>query len=155
MATELKVVWAGRHRRDRWDELCSEYRRRIRPHLGIDEQVVKVRGHGDVPGRLAAEADALLATLPQPGRWICLDRKGSMLSSLALARRLEAWVEDGPRPVVFVLGSDLGLHDRVLDACHLRLSFGPLTLPHELARLVLYEQVYRAVTIKAGIKYHR
>jgi 23S rRNA (pseudouridine1915-N3)-methyltransferase len=57
--------------------------------------------------------------------------------------------------LVFLIGSDLGLAKSVLDQARERLSFGPLTLPHELARLVLLEQLYRGLAISAGIKYHR
>ena len=62
---------------------------------------------------------------------------------------------DWPHPVVFILGSDLGLAPSVSKACRESLSLGPMTLPHELARLVLYEQLYRALSIQARIKYHR
>ena len=77
------------------------------------------------------------------------------MSSERFAEWLERIERDWPHPLVFVLGSDLGLGARVRDACRETLSFGPMTLPHELARLVLYEQIYRALCIRAGIKYHR
>ena len=86
---------------------------------------------------------------------IALDRRGKALSSLELAGRLETLREEWPHPVAFLLGSDLGLSKAVLQNARERLSFGPMTLPHELARLVLYEQLYRALSIRAGIKYHR
>ena len=62
---------------------------------------------------------------------------------------------DWPHPIAFLLGSDLGLDDGVRAAAREQLSLGPLTLAHELARLVLYEQIYRGFCITAGIKYHR
>ena len=86
---------------------------------------------------------------------VALDRRGPAMSS----KRFSAWLErlqrDWPHPIAFVLGSDLGLGKPLLEACRERLSLGPMTLPHELARLVLYEQLYRALCIRAGMKYHR
>jgi 23S rRNA (pseudouridine1915-N3)-methyltransferase len=78
-----------------------------------------------------------------------------MVSSVELAQELGRLREDWPHPIAFLLGSDLGLHPEVLEAARQSLSLGPLTLPHELARLVLYEQLFRVVTMDAGIKYHR
>ena len=66
------------------------------------------------------------------------------------------WLEETwPHAVVFALGSDVGLAREVLQRADEKLSLGPMTLPHELARLVLYEQIYRAATIRSGINYHR
>ena len=155
MARELVVLWAGRHRRDDWDALCLRYRQRIERFIDLRETPVRVKGSSAAANRLALEGAALMAALPDPGWTVALDRRGKSRSSEELATwlrdRLDAW----PHPIVFLLGSDLGLHEEVLDGVRERLSFGPLTLPHELARLVLYEQIYRAFCITAGIKYHR
>jgi 23S rRNA (pseudouridine1915-N3)-methyltransferase len=86
---------------------------------------------------------------------VALDRKGKMRSSLEMADWLGRLLEEWPHPIAFVIGSDLGLADSVRESARESLSFGPLTLPHELARLVLFEQVYRSLAIRAGIKYHR
>ena len=77
------------------------------------------------------------------------------MSSPELSRWLERELESWPHAVSFLVGSDLGLSPAVLEAATLQLSLGPMTLPHELARLVLYEQLYRAFAIRHGIKYHR
>ena len=116
---------------------------------------VKVKETGEGPERQRAEAKALLAALPASSWTIALDRRGEMLSSEALAERLARLKREWPHTVSFVLGSDLGLGPEVRSAARLVWSFGPLTLPHELARLVLYEQLYRALCIDAGINYHR
>jgi 23S rRNA (pseudouridine1915-N3)-methyltransferase len=87
---------------------------------------------------------------------VALDRRGEAVSSETLARRLTAWRDEWPHPIAFLLGSDLGLDEEtVLERARWRWSLGPLTLPHELARLVVYEQLYRALCIAAGINYHR
>ena len=155
MARELIVVWAGRHHRDEWERLCSRYRDRISAFLDISDLPVRTPRGGPDRVRLAAEGEALLAALPDPCRVIALDRRGRTSSSIELSRWLVTLREEWPHPVAFLLGSDLGLSQVVLETAHEKLSFGPMTLPHELARLVLYEQLYRALSIPAGIKYHR
>jgi 23S rRNA (pseudouridine1915-N3)-methyltransferase len=148
------VAWAGRHHRDEWEVLCAEYKRRIRGQCELEELVLRARVGGGRE-RLDAEGTALLAALPQPCRIVALDRDGDALSSEALALRLAAWRREWPHPVAFLLGSDLGLAPAVLTRAELRLSLGAMTLPHELARLVLLEQLYRALAIAAGSAYHR
>jgi 23S rRNA (pseudouridine1915-N3)-methyltransferase len=154
LAREWWVVWAGRHRRDRWDELCEEFRQRVERQVVAKEIAVKARTGGG-PERLAAEGVAILAALPRPCRIVALDRDAAPVSSERLAERLERWKAEWPHPVAFVVGSDLGLAPAVVERAEWRLSFGPLTLPHELARLVLWEQLYRATAIASGSAYHR
>jgi len=152
---ELIVAWAGRHRRDAWDRLSRDYRERIGRWMPIREVVVKTKGTGPGKERMAAEGEALLAALPDPCWLVALDRRGKGLSTEELARRIGELRREWPHPVAFALGSDLGLDPAVLERARLRLSLSALTLPHELARLLLYEQLYRVLSIHAGIQYHR
>lgn len=155
MALELKVVWAGRRSPEAWEALAADYRRRIEPFHPIEERAIRVATAGDAPSRLRDEGRALAAAAPADALWIALDRTGRALDSEALAREVERWRREWSRPVVFFVGSDLGLDPELVARCRLRLSFGPLTLPHALARLVLLEQLYRALTLGAGFPYHR
>lgn len=155
MARELLVVWAGRHQRSSWEELCAGYRRRIARLAPVRDLPVRARGGAGDPQRLRAEGEALLAALPDPCWPVALDPLGEALDSPALARRLARWREEWPHPVAFLIGSDLGLDPAVVAAARWRLSLGPLTLSHELARLVLYEQLFRSLSIEAGLGYHR
>ena len=98
---------------------------------------------------------ALVGALPQPSYCVALDSRGEALASPAFAERLGRLRREWPHPVVFLVGSDLGLDLALLPGVRWVLSFGPLTLSHELARLVLYEQLYRALSIEAGMSYHR
>ncbi len=155
MARELLILWAGRHRRDVWESLCADYRERIERWMPVREVVVRAKSAGDDRARLAAEGEALLAALPDPCWTVALDRRGRETSTEELARRMGKLRDEWPHPVAFVLGSDLGLDRSVLDAARWRLSLSKMTFPHELARLLLYEQIYRVLSIHAGIKYHR
>lgn len=155
MARELRIAWAGRHRRDSWEALCDVYRSRIQRHVRVLDCPVRVRKNRDDRARLREEGDALLGIAREDSWIVALDRRGRMMSSLELAKWLQGKIDSWNGDIVFLLGSDLGLDRAVLARARTRLSLGPLTLPHELARLVLYEQLYRSVGIAAGIKYHR
>ncbi len=155
MSRGYLVLWAARHQRRDWEDLCADYRRRIQHNASIRDQMIKVKGSSDDPGRIKAEGAALLAALPDPCWTVALDPRGKTLSSEAFARELARLEEDWPHPVAFVIGSDAGLDEEVSKAARLRLSYGPMIYGHELARLVLYEQLYRALCIRRGIKYHR
>ena len=154
MSRGFVIVWAGRHHRDAWEGLAGRYGQRIERFAPLTEKAVKA-GAGSGRARLAAEAEALRKTLPDPAWTVALDRRGRARSSKDLATWLARLREDWPHPIVFFLGSDLGLDEELVRDCRETLSLGPMTLPHELARLVLYEQLYRALSIDAGIKYHR
>ena len=154
MGRELIVLWAGRHQRDDWERLCARYRDRIERFSPVRERVVKA-GTGADRARLEAEAAQLRQALPEPAWTVALDRRGRQRSSTDLAAWFARVRDEWPHPVVFVLGSDLGLDPGFAAECRERLSLGKMTLPHELARLVLYEQIYRALSINSGIKYHR
>lgn len=155
MARELVVLWAGRHQRSNWEEICESYRKRIARMAPVRDVPVRARVSPEDPQRMKAEGQALLAALPGSAWTFALDSRGEALSSEQLAERLSRLREEWPHPIAFVIGSDLGLDRAVLDAARFVLSFGPLTLTHELARVVLYEQLYRALTIEAGMSYHR
>ena len=155
MSREYVIVWAGRHQRAAWDEICDRYRKRIARLTPVRELAVKVRGRGDGADRRRAEGEALLAAVPEPVWRVALDPAGRSLGSEELAAELARLKRDWPHPVAFLLGSDLGLAPEVLAAARTRLSLGPMTLSHELARVVLYEQLYRSASIEAGTGYHR
>lgn len=152
---QLAVLWVGRHRRDVWEDLCSRYRERIERVMPVRDLPVRSRCHSGDPQRLDREAEAILEAVPDPAWIVALSRQGTLQSSSRftsrLARKREAW----PHPVVFVVGSDLGLGEAVLKAAGWVVSLSPMTFPHELARVMLYEQLYRAASIEAGTGYHR
>lgn len=139
------------------DEGCRDYLKRLRRYFPVEtvevsEEDLNRRSPEEV---LAAEASRLLRRIPAGAYVIALDReRGEPLSSEKLARRLNSLGLSGRSHVAFVLGGPLGLAPEALaraDAC---VSFGSITLPHALARVVLLEQIYRATKINRGEKYH-
>jgi 23S rRNA (pseudouridine1915-N3)-methyltransferase len=105
--------------------------------------------------RIQAEAVALLAKVPSSHRLIGLDRTGEALTSEAFAALLTRLRDESAAGVAFVIGGADGLPRETLAKAAKVLSFGPMTLPHGLARIVLAEQIYRAATMLAGHPYHR
>ncbi|MGA0546753.1 23S rRNA (pseudouridine(1915)-N(3))-methyltransferase RlmH [Brevundimonas sp. VNH65] len=105
------------------------------------------------PGK-APEADLLLAAA-EGAHLIACDERGRTYASRAFADHLATLRDQGERRLVFAIGGADGLDRRVLDAAGSTLAFGPQTWPHALARAMLAEQLYRAVTILAGSPYHR
>jgi 23S rRNA (pseudouridine1915-N3)-methyltransferase len=138
-------------------EGCEDYLGRLRRYFPVEvaeipEEDMNRRLASDV---LATEGERLLKRIPAGSHVVALDReKGEPLSSEDLARRLASLGVSGRSHVAFVLGGPLGLSPKVLSWSDERLSFGRITLPHALARVVLLEQLYRAVKIERGEKYH-
>jgi 23S rRNA (pseudouridine1915-N3)-methyltransferase len=138
-------------------EGCDDYLRRLRRYFPVEvievlEEDMNRRPYEEV---LSAEASRLLKRIPEGAYVISLDReRGRQFSSEGLARRLASLGLSGRSSLAFVIGGPLGLAPEVLGRSDERLSFGPVTLPHALARVVLLEQLYRAAKIDRGEKYH-
>jgi len=106
------------------------------------------------PSRKSEEAKALRAALPE-GVIVALDERGKSLGSEAFAGQIARWRNDGRPGVSFVVGGADGLDPGFVGSADLTLSFSPLTWPHQLVRIMLAEQLYRATTILSGHPYHR
>jgi 23S rRNA (pseudouridine1915-N3)-methyltransferase len=150
---EIVVLWLGRRQRE-WDVLGDDYRGRVDKFLPAREVLLRP-GAGEGEERLRAEAVSVRRALPQPHRLVTLHRRGRTLDSRQLADWLGKTREEWPHTLAFVVGSDLGLATELVAESHLALSLSALTLPHHLARLMLWEQLYRALSLTAGMKYHR
>ena len=151
---DLVILAVGRLR-PALREVADDYLRRIRRYAGARE--IEVREASRAPTVLAQreeEAVRLAARLPAGSRMVALAREGQGWSSAELARRVDEW-RVAARPVTFVIGGSHGLAASLLERAERRWSRGPLTLPHELARVVVLEQLYRAFTILRGEPYHK
>jgi 23S rRNA (pseudouridine1915-N3)-methyltransferase len=138
-------------------EGCDDYLGRLRRYFPVEvvevpEEDMNRRTTDEV---LAVEGQRLLKRIPAGAHVVVLDReRGKALSSEDLARKLASLGVSGRSHVAIVLGGPLGLSPEVIGRADERLSFGPLTLPHALARVVVLEQLYRALKIGRGEKYH-
>lgn len=156
-ALNILVLAVGKAAKAPERELCARYLERL---AGVGRQLglaaVEVREVADATGptRAAMEADRLLA-LRRTGPLVALDERGPARSSEAFAAWLGAALESGVQTLHFAIGGADGHGPAVRAAADETLSFGPMTLPHLLVRVLLLEQIYRAVTIRLGHPYHR
>lgn len=109
----------------------------------------------EIDAGLSKEAGLIFQNIPK-GAWFCvLTPEGTMLSSEALVEKLRRVKNEGKGAVCFLIGSSYGIAPEVKQKADFRLSFGPMTFPHHLMRVMALEQIYRAETIQAGTKYHK
>lgn len=136
-------------------EACDDYLARLRRFEEFTERELREPPASLPPAeRVRREGQRLLEAVPPGAALVALDRSGTAWSSDDLARRLDGWRQAGT-PLALAIGGARGLDAAVLEAARHRWSLGPLTLPHELARLVVVEQWYRAWTILRGEPYHK
>ena len=152
----LDLICVGRLKERHWREAADEYLKRLGPYARVSVTEVPDRDVTAAEARaLEAEAAGILKALPGDATVVVLEIGGAARSSEAFAGWLEALGTAGRSHVCFVVGGAAGLHPDVLARADERLSLGPLTLPHQLARVVLLEQLYRAFRIIRGEPYHR
>ncbi|MBD3217997.1 MAG: 23S rRNA (pseudouridine(1915)-N(3))-methyltransferase RlmH [candidate division Zixibacteria bacterium] len=136
---------------DHYSKLISKYAR-------LEESIIKAEKVTDESRRdvfLQNEGERILNQLDQETPLIVLDQRGKILSSEKLAKYVENNLKSGKSRIDFVIGSALGLSDEVKARADMLLSFSKMTFPHELSKLMLAEQLYRAMSILHGAKYHK
>ena len=133
----------------------AEYEERARRYWRLEATVVR-QGRGGRPGEVRAREAALIRARLRPDHvTVALARAGRSFPSVAMARWLEKQTWGPARGVHFLIGGAFGLDAGLLEQCDLTMSLSPFTLPHDLARLVLAEQLYRAGTILRNEPYHK
>lgn len=153
---KITLVAVGRMKEAHWREAAAEYLKRLGPYAAVE--VVEVADRDvtrDEARALADEGSDVLRALPDGAHVIALEPGGRRMSSEQFADELGAHMLEGRSRVAFVIGGAAGFAPVVLARADDRLSLGPMTLPHQLARVVLLEQVYRAFRILRGEPYHR
>jgi 23S rRNA (pseudouridine1915-N3)-methyltransferase len=155
---KFRLIWVGSNADAEFAAGIERYIGRVRHFFPIEVvEIAPERGRqssSDV-AILRAESARLTAAIPERGHVCVLDERGQTLDSLKFARWLERLTIDSPHGVSFVLGSDVGLAETVRKRADTLLSLSAMTLPHQVARLVLVEQIYRACTLMRNIPYHK
>jgi 23S rRNA (pseudouridine1915-N3)-methyltransferase len=153
---KIRVVVVGRVRGVLADAV-AEYEERASRYWKLEVVEVEPGGGGreDAEAVMAAEGERILGRIPEHAELLALDRTGKPLSSRALARHLGERAVHALGDVAFAVGGAWGLAPAVRQRAARRISLGALTLPHEMARLVLAEQLYRAGTILRNEPYHK
>jgi 23S rRNA (pseudouridine1915-N3)-methyltransferase len=147
------VAIVGRDRAGPARDLFEDYRRRC--PWPIELVSVAPRRISPAARRLAEEGERLLKALPGGATLVALGEGGRELDSRAFARHIDRWQSQGTGVLAFAIGGPDGLAPAVLDRAELVLALGRMTWPHELARVMLAEQLYRAGALLAGHPYHR
>src|SRR5690348_15172879 len=156
----ITVAAVGRLKRGPERDLAERYRERAAKSgrvvglRGLDVVEIAESRARDAQRRMIEEWIALATVIPKDAVVALLDPRGEILDSNSFTARLRGW-NDGGHDVAFVIGGPDGLAPTLAEEASLRLAFGALTWPHQLVRIMLLEQIYRATTILAGHPYHR
>jgi 23S rRNA (pseudouridine1915-N3)-methyltransferase len=155
---KIRFIWPESSSEKDFAAAVEKYLQRI-GHF-FPTEVVEVRGERGRQSQTDAsimrgQSARLLAAIPDRGTTIVLDERGQVLDSLKFARWLERLTIDSPHGINFVVGGDAGLDETIKQRADRLLSLSAMTLPHQIARVVLLEQIYRACTLMRNIRYHK
>jgi 23S rRNA (pseudouridine1915-N3)-methyltransferase len=151
----IRVVAIGKDRSGLFAPAVEEYAGRLVRYLKFElVEVPEARKHAGTARAKDEEGEALLARLGERERVVLLDERGAEETSAVFARRVERWLQRG-QDVVLVIGGSDGLSEALRARGQETIALSRMTLPHRLARVVLLEQLYRAMTILRGEPYHK
>ncbi|HEX8559401.1 MAG TPA: 23S rRNA (pseudouridine(1915)-N(3))-methyltransferase RlmH [Pyrinomonadaceae bacterium] len=152
----LRLIWVGKTRDERLRALAADYLKRLSRFARCEVTEVRESAAEDPRACLDEEGKRILGALASDALTVLLDVSGAVhWSSEELAAQIEAWQGQSVKEAAFVVGGHLGVSDEVRRRAQLRWSLSRLTLTHEMARVVLAEQLYRAYTIARGLPYQK
>ena len=157
---KIRIVAVGKLKEKYLREGVAEHEKRLAPFASVELRETREEYMAENPSEaqrqqtLAKEGERLLRLVPERSFLIVLDVKGKLLSSEALAKELASRALQGQSDLTFLIGGAFGLSPAVRERADLRISFSPMTFTHQMVRLLLYEQIYRAFKINRGEKYH-
>ena len=157
----ITLITMGKLKEKFYISAAEEYRKRLGGYCNFSLlELPEVRlpenpSPAEIAAGLEKEAEQIFSRIPK-GSWFCiLTPEGKTLSSEAFAQKLAEVKLGGKSSACFLIGSSFGISPKVKDKADFRLSMGPMTFPHHLARIMVLEQLYRAEAIQAGSKYHK
>lgn len=158
---KIKIISVGALSEPHWKAACDEYKRRLSGMTALtdvclkDERLPSAPKDAEIAKALDAEADRIIAEIPKRALVVPLCVEGKEFSSEELAKALDSAATGGKGEICFIIGSSYGLSDRVKNLADVKLSMSKLTFPHQMAKVMLFETVYRSVSILNGSKYHK
>ena len=158
---KIDIICFGKLREAFWREAVAEYCKRLSAFCKLniielnEEMLSSSPSDKEILHALDAEAVMAQKYITDKSYVIALCVEGRQMSSEALSKKLEDIAVNGAGDVVFVIGSSYGLSDKIKKRANYKLSFSEFTFPHQLMRVLLTEQLYRAYTIQKGTKYHK
>ena len=156
----VNVICVGGLKEHYWRDACAEYCKRLMSWakvniIEISEERCQNPSPAVIEAVIEAEGRRILDAMPQKAHVIALCIDGKRMTSVQLADEISRGMLDGNSTFAFVIGGSYGLSPQVKKRAQLKFSMSDLTFPHQLARVMLLEQIYRAMSILAGGKYHK
>ncbi len=158
---DITLIAMGKLKEKFYLDAAAEYEKRLKGYCRFSLlELPEVRlpenpSPAEIAAGLEKEAEIIFSKIPK-GSWLCvLTPEGKLLSSEALADKMQAVKNAGKSSLCFLIGSSFGMSPRVKEKADFKLSMSPMTFPHHLARVMVLEQIYRAEAIQAGSKYHK
>lgn len=155
---KITIVVVSKLKNGPWKDLANEYVKRLAPYARVKiVEVEQSRFNSPDERERVQKNEAILIekAIPNDAFRICLDERGELMSSETFAARLADWSHEGQIEIAFAIGGPLGLHPQICSRdTDVSLSLSKMTLPHDEARVVLLEQIYRAMTILNKKTYH-
>jgi 23S rRNA (pseudouridine1915-N3)-methyltransferase len=154
---DIKLICVGRIKENYWRDAQAEFSKRLKPYMRltiVEVSAEKLDGSVSDEEAMRREGERMTKQIPDGTLMIALDKSGKHFSSRNFSALLNDLAGTGT-PLAFVIGGAAGLHSNILERTDKILSLSDMTLPHELARIFLLEQIYRATMIARGKPYHR
>ena len=158
----VNLITVGKLKEDYWRKACDEYVKRLGTLCKIkiaelnEYRISDNPSQKEIENALSEEAKAMIPFIEAKGSFnIAMCIEGKKMSSEALSKTVEKCGVDGFSTVNFIIGSSFGISEEIKRKCALRLSMSDMTFPHQLARVMLLEQIYRSFQISRGTKYHK
>ena len=158
---DITLITMGKLKEPFYISAAAEYAKRLGGYCKFsllelpESRLPENPSPAEISAGLEKEADLILSKVPK-GAWFCVfTPEGKLLSSEEFAKTLRTVKNSGKSSACFLIGSSFGMAPRVKQRADFRLSMGPMTFPHHLARIMVLEQLYRAEAIQAGSKYHK
>ena len=146
---KITILCAGKIKEKFYQDAIAEYNKRLSRYCKCN--VIEVADGPDIQ----AEAERFLMKIPEDAYVITLEIMGKSLNSVELAKKIENLGIEGKSHICFIIGGSDGISERVLNKSDFALSFSDLTFPHQLMRVILFEQIYRAFKIISNEPYHK
>ena len=158
---EITLITMGKLKEKFYLSAAAEYEKRLKGYCSFrllelpEYKLPENPSPAEIAAGLEKEAEQIFQKIPK-GAWFCIfTPEGKTLSSEAFADKLKLLKLEGKSSACFLIGSSFGMAPKVKERADFKLSMGPMTFPHHLARIMVLEQLYRAEAIQAGSKYHK
>lgn len=158
---EITIIAVGKLKEKYLKNGIAEYLKRMKSYASVrvvevnDESAAQNLSDAEVEQVKVAEGQRIIAKIPERARVVALDLRGKQLTSEAFAVEIDEAMTYGTSQIAFIIGGSHGLSQEVLRRTDLKVSFGKMTYPHQLMRLILVEQIYRAFRIIRNEPYHK